>query len=159
MTTQAPTSFSLTTPLFLEEIAKELLQKPKRRLEFIVGRICDRILDDLDGLCDLFKKSGERGFEQLRETTISSWVDWNQGTGETYVGLGLGNGFLGLGFLENDVVTALKVRFIKMGASVTKISKSGSTTTYSTSGELYATSKGTYAIIHTHSWFIKKRID
>ncbi|MFH1170681.1 MAG: hypothetical protein V1704_03945 [Candidatus Vogelbacteria bacterium] len=162
MTTQAPVSFSLATPLFLEEIVKELSQRSKQGLKSVVERICDNIIADLNGLCELVKKGGGDEIGKFREVIVSCSDLLSQGKGpavKTKVGLGLGYRFLGLGFLENAIIAALKVRFLKMGASVTKIEEGGSTATYSTSGESFSTSDGTYELTHTHSWFVKKIVD
>jgi hypothetical protein len=127
------------------------------------ARLCDSLIEDLADLTTLCKAVGE---EQLRHGSSASRVALCWQTNEpwkgTYVGLGLGEGWLNFGQFANPVIVALRQRFAQ--GKIAHEFQNGEPYdtmlgTYCANGELYHTAEGTFWLDHTYAWFVHKRVD
>lgn len=138
-----------------------LVAKYSQGQDELVTSICDAILRDIDTLCLLAKK---HGVERVRETSRN--IAWSGRSGcplgGDYLGFGLGDGWLRLGFLEEPVARELEKRLKKMSLEY----KADQPEVYDTmlgpltaSGGVYLTKQGYYDLSHTYTWFVEKRVE
>ncbi len=141
----------------LTRIAKELSKKPNSAVE----QICDTLLADLDLLCAAVRVN-DKAITSLPRVSTHPRPN-KEPFGGTYVGFGLGEGWLNLGFLEGAVAGALEARFGKMSADY-HADKPRAFKTMGAEGiavgGVYVTKKnGTYEIELAHTFFVRKRVE
>jgi hypothetical protein len=128
----------------------------------VMDRICTAMLDDLDRFCGFVKEYGfGRVEEHFQTVTVSTWPSEFGHLAGTYVGVGLGNNWLNLGFLEGVVAKALKIRLEEM-ADKHKFGEPMSVAIASDAARqrgVYLTRRGAYYMSSTYCWFIKKRVE
>ncbi len=158
-TKRALKEFILTVQQRLDSIANELLQEHTT----VVGSIVVAILDDLDSLCKLAKKHGRESLQHLKGVTWSTRPLEHGSLAGTYIGIGLGQNHLSLGFLENAVVDSLRAQITKNSKIESSSQESHSYDTMTgpltSHADVYLTKKGAYEFTHTYTWFVKKRIE
>ncbi len=148
------TGFTPAIQRQLNEITRELSEGPRS----VVERICDTILQDIDGFCALIKKNGDAA--RLGGHATCSWRTQGDFAG-TYVGYGLGHGWIDLGFLTDTVADTLRKRIESMAEEYVADQPSEVDTMTGTvfiSGGVYRTKRGDYEIERTYATFIKKRV-
>jgi hypothetical protein len=138
----------------------------------IIEGVAIGIIKDLQMLCELYKKEGEEELKEIvpRELTIDMSQSWPEDPVEkknprygTYVGIGLGEHGMNLGFLMIPVVEFLKKHFEKIGKSPVELS--GDRDSYMTMGGMvnpsetvFITPKGVFSISRTHTYFIARKV-
>jgi hypothetical protein len=144
-------------PLTTQVLLTELIRAFSQGKDSVVERICGKILTDIDNLCGLHKKLGSEKVEGMKiPNATHSWIEKGRFRGR-YAGFGLGEKWLGLGFLEEPVVKALMT---KLGSMSTMEKQEQTTSTWtSLHYYLYETPMGTFELFRSYTWFLKKKIE
>ena len=134
----------------------------------LVARVASAVLEDLNRLCMFAKQHGVQKVVEaatlvdMRVVRAHRYRQDDPVFGGEYLGFGLGEGWLNLGFLQDPVIEEVKRCFEANKKAAENLEPStydtrcGSVTSTSS---LYLTNSGCFELARTYCWFVYRRID
>lgn len=132
----------------------------------LIERLALALIKDLKVLAEIYKEVGEDRFRKSQPFGFRTNVGWvpkeNAPFAGSYVSLGLGEGWLKLGFLAEPVINFLRERFIRSSVQPSSTKSSSCETVTGkmmVSWTYFSTPEGTFWLDYTYAWFIYYRVD